>query len=201
MKSLITPLSKTSKLFYKKYKEELQDIVLFGSVQRGKEKPRDIDILLIFTKKVDKNIEYAFKKCVNSFIKNVSLHSKKVDALYEDSFVAREAIFFEGYSVIDKKTIASKYGFTALGMFRYHTKPLSNVEKTKFYHALNGRREKEGMLAVLQAIKVSDNLFTVPLEKIEFAKAFLDHWDLEYTYVPLLLPSRLAKKHIIGKVI
>ena len=39
--------NKKIRLFHKKYREDLLDIILFGSILKGKEKPRDIDVLLI----------------------------------------------------------------------------------------------------------------------------------------------------------
>ena len=41
-----------------KKNSEIEDIILFGSIVRCKEKPNDIDILLLFKNKIDKEIEY-----------------------------------------------------------------------------------------------------------------------------------------------
>ncbi len=198
MKLNITKLSKQSKVFQKKYKEEIKDIILFGSSLRGKLEPEDSDILILFNKKINKEIEYEFKKQVS--IKNISLISKTEDTLYDHSFAARESILFEGYSLVKKQFIAFRSGFDSLGIFIYYTKDLKNTEKTRFYHALNGRRGSLGVIDLLKAIKLSDNIIAVPLEKIEEAKEFFGQQKIEFKYVPSLIPSRLAKKHIIGKV-
>ena len=198
MKLNITKLSKQSKVFQKKYKEEIKDIILFGSSLRGKSEPEDIDILILFNKKINKEIEYEFKKQVS--IKNISLISKTEDALHDPSFSAREAILFEGYSLIKKHLISSQSGFDSLGMFIYYTKEFTNVKKTRFYHALNGRRGSPGVIDLLKAIKLSNNIIVVPLEKIEEAKEFFEQQNIEFKYVPSLMPARLAKKHIISKI-
>ncbi len=199
MKLNITKLSKISKGFNKQH-TELKDIILFGSSVRGKLKPNDIDILLLFKEKIDVNIEYEFKKQVSKLFKNISLISKTEKTVLDESFNAREAILFEGYSLIKKEKIAQQNGFSPQGMFIYSTKNLKNVEKTKFYYALNGRRKEKGMLNELNAIKLSDNILSVPLDKIEETKEFLERQNIEFKFIPCLIPIRLAKRHIIGKV-
>lgn len=200
MKSKITALSKLSKTFQRKYKEEIEDIILFGSSLRGKLEPEDIDILVLFSKKTDIEIEYEFKKQVSKIIRNVSLISKTENTLHDPLFAAREAILFEGYSLIKKEFISSLSGFDSLGIFIYSTKELKNVEKTRFYYALNGRRGASGVVDLLNAVKLSDNIIAVPLEKIEEAKEFFEQQNIEFRYMPSLIPSRLSKKHILGKV-
>lgn len=201
MNSEITKLSKISKGFYQKHKGEIKDIILFGSLMRGKSSPNDIDILILFKNKLNKDIEYEFKKQAAKELENISLISKTEIALYEPSFDAREAILFEGYSLIYNENLSSRYGFDSVGMFIYKTKQMSNADKTMFYYALNGRRGSAGILDALKGIKISDNIIIFPLNQIEGAKEFFGQWEIEYIYAPTLLPSRLAKKNIIGKVI
>ena len=49
--------------FCKENKEEIIDIILFGSIVKGKEKPRDIDILLLFKEKKDIDKAYSLRSC------------------------------------------------------------------------------------------------------------------------------------------
>ena len=200
MKLKLIQLCRISKSFYKKYKDMISDIILFGSFIRGKTNPNDIDILIIFNKNVNKDIEYEFKKQISKFFNNISIISKTHDYVYASSFAAREAILFEGYSLIKKEFIASLWGFRSLGIFTYRTSNLSNATKTSFYYALNGRRGSKGVLDSLDGIKLSDNIIAVPLAEVESAKDFLSHWKIEYTYIPSLIPIRLAKKNIIGRL-
>lgn len=195
-----TQLCKISRDFYKKHKGIIKDIILFGSVLRGKDNPSDIDILIVFINNINKDIEYEFKKKISRIVSNASIISKTQDSLHDSSFSAREAILFEGYSLINKKPIASLSGFESLGIFIYQTKKLNNVDKTRFYYALNGRSGAKGVIYLLNAIKLSDNIIAVPLSQTENTKEFFTRWNIDYTYVPSLIPSRLAKKHIIGKV-
>ncbi|MEW5896456.1 MAG: nucleotidyltransferase domain-containing protein [Nanoarchaeota archaeon] len=198
MKSVLIQLSKLSKTFYRKYQTEIKDLIVFGSFMRGKLEPQDIDVLIIFKKKVDKDIEYEFKKLLLPTLKNVSLISKTEETYQEPSFDAREGILFEGYSLIKQGLIAAEFGFISLGLFFYSTKEMSNLNKTKFYYALNGRKPAKGIVEKLKGIKLSDNLIAFPLDKIEPAKAFFNFWKMEYRYVPTLIPQRLGRKEIIG---
>lgn len=196
----ITELSKLSKEAYNSNKGIILDIILFGSSTRGKTKPNDIDILMLFNEKIDRDIEYDFKKKIAKIYENVALISKTKENLNDPTFSAREAILFEGRSLLTKTSLASKWGFDPIGLFIYDTKPLKNTEKTRFYYAFNGRKGVQGIADSLRAIKLSDRILAVPLEEIEKAKEFFDFWKMSYTYIPTLLPTRLAKSHIIGKV-
>lgn len=175
----------------------IEDIILFGSFVRGKAKPQDIDVLLIFKTGVDKEIEYTIRKALEKFYPNVSLLAKTTRTILDRAFDARESILFEGISLLDGVPYCSKFGFSARGMFRYDFKNWSSLQRTKFYHAFNGRRSTKGIVDRTQSIKLSDKVVLVPVENIELFKEFLESWGLEYRYIPLLLPKRLDRKDLL----
>ena len=86
-----------------------------------------------------------------------------------------------------------------MGMFKYNFNNWNKSKKTKFYYALNGRGENEGIFQKLNCIKLSDQIVLVNLEKIELFRDFLDFWELDYKYIPFVLPTRLSKKNILEK--
>ena len=174
---------------------EVDDVILFGSVVRGKDKPSDIDIMIIFKSKVDKEVEYSIGKL---FDVPVSIVSKTKKSVLDSAFDARESILFEGKSLISGKILSEKYGFSSLGMFKYDFKSWSNVQKTKFYYALNGRGESTGMFQKYNCIKLSDKILLVPLSNIESFREFLESWKIEFKYIPTLIPARLNKKKILS---
>lgn len=190
------PLKNKLKEIAKK-NSEIEDIILFGSVVRGKEKPNDIDILLLFKNKINKDIEYTIRKEIEKHFKNISLLSKNIKTLYDSFFDAREGIFFEGISLLSGKQLCKKYGFSPLGMFKYEFKNWNKLKKTKFYYALNGRGTKKGIIEELHCIKLSDGIVLVPLPAIEKMKDFLESWEIKYIYIPILLPERLNKKEFL----
>ena len=182
-----------------KKNEEIEDIIVFGSLVRGKIKPNDIDIIVIFKNKVNKDIEYEIRKEIEKEYNNISIISKTKENILDEAFDARESILFEGISLLSDENLADKYGFSSLGMFKYKLTDFNSLKKTKFYHTLNGRSGKEGIVNKLDAIKISDNLIFVPIEKIEEFKEFLELWNINYTYIPTLIPKRLNKKSILEK--
>lgn len=176
---------------------EIKDIFMFGSAIRGKEHPNDIDILLLFKNKVDKNIEYTVRTILQKYLKNISIISKTEHTMMDEAFDARESMLFEAKSLLTGKNVAQQYGFSAFGLCKYTFGTWTLLQKTKFYHALNGRGKETGIIQKLEGIKLSDSVILVPLEYIEQFRAFLEYWKLEYTYVPILLPSRLGRKSIL----
>ncbi len=198
MKSTLIKLTKISRELAKNHPDEIEDIVLFGSMRRGKQNPGDIDILVIFKKSVNKDVEYEFRSSLGDLKKSVSVVSKTKEQCKESSFDARESILFEGYSLVKNQSASSAFGYSSFGMFIYETKGMSNARKTKFYYALNGRGNK-GVLEELSGIRLSDNVILVPLDKIESAKEFFEFWEINYKYVPSLFPQRIARNQIIGR--
>ena len=56
--------------------KSIDDILLFGSIIRGKQNPQDIDIMILFKEKVDKATEYKIRKELEKYAKNISIVSK-----------------------------------------------------------------------------------------------------------------------------
>lgn len=176
---------------------EVEDIILFGSAVRGKEKPQDFDILVLFKNQVNKKLEYNIRKALEKYFSNLSIISKTSQTVLEETFAARESLLFEGQSLLSQTNFAKRYGFASLGLFKYGFEGWSKLKKTKFYYALNGRSGKKGIIDNLNLIKLSDGLLLSPLNNIEKLREFLDSWKINYLYVPLLLPERLNKKKLL----
>jgi predicted nucleotidyltransferase len=182
-----------------KENKDLEDIILFGSSVRGKENPSDIDILVIFKEKINKNLEYDIRKTLEKEVRNISIISKTKKTLKDPSFDARESYLSEGISLITKEDIASTFGFSALGLFKYGTSRLKNLKKTKFYYALNGRGSEEGVAVKLGCIKLSNNILLVKRDKVEEIMIFFSSHEIDYSYMPILIPKRMNKKQILQK--
>lgn len=176
---------------------EVEEVIVFGSVVRGKEKPKDIDIIVIFKNRVVKETEYLIRKEIEKKYKNVSIISKTLVTLFDPAFDVRESILFEGKSFLKDKTLAEQYGYSSVGMFKYYSKGWSKLKKTKYYYALNGRGAQRGIIKELAGIKLADEVVLVPLHKIEAFRSFLEFWRVEYKYIPALIPERLNQKKIL----
>ena len=193
MQSITTNLTKLSKKVLKENKE-IEDIILFGSFMKGKSKPKDIDILLIFKTKINKSLETPFKQ-LNEKIDVNSITKQELDG---EGFIAKEGLYLEGLSLKTNKLLANSLGFSSFALVKYSLKNIKGSERVKFYYALNGRN-KEGFLTTIQAKKFSEEVIICDYNKIEQLKDFFNTWNLKYNITPTLIPSRLKNILTIEK--
>lgn len=168
---------------------------------RGKNEPNDIDILIIFKNKIDKDVEYELKNTLLKINNKISITSTTDLNIKKSTFPAREGYLFEGLSLLKNEPISKQFGFSSFGLFITSTKIMENKDRTRYYYALNGRGTSNGFLNETNSIRFSDDLFIIPLESIEKAKEFFGFWRIKTQYIPLLIPERLGVKGILGKVI
>ncbi len=175
----------------KKDKEKILDIILFGSTVRGKEKPKDVDILLLFKEKEDMTTAYQVKKELEKTKKEVNIITKTYQTIGSKTFPAREAILAEGYSLFNEQGMAQKFGFKNYTLFKYKLKGLNQSERMRFHYSLYGRHREGGMLKTLKLTKFSDTILLSPIEKTEETREYLAHWKIIYTEMPILIPERI----------
>ncbi len=176
---------------------EIEDILLFGSSVKGKVHPSDSDILVLFKKKVDKDVEYEVRKKLEKYLPSISIISKTLNTVHDPSFDARESILFESISLLTGEDNTHQWGYSSFGLFKYSFEGWSKLQQTKFYHAFNGRDRKSGVALSLECIKLSNNLILVPKHQIHPLQEFLEHWKIHYRYIPILIPDRLKKKSLL----
>lgn len=170
---------------------EVVDILLFGSAVKGKIRPNDLDILLIFNR--EKNLEKVqqLRLMLEKLSKlKISITAKTYLELFQNNFLAREAILSEAHSLVNKTSLAQGYGFSSRIMFNYQLKGKSKSERMRFYYSLYGRKSM-GMLERLKAKKYTDTIILCPVENLEKMREFLQSWKLEFKETPLLIPERL----------
>ncbi len=186
--------------FYARHKDALLDIILFGSTVRGKEKPADVDILLLFKEKTDSDISYAFRKSGENYVPHLEVTSVTYDDLFSHDFLAREGILLEGYSIIKKQYLAPLLNFSSFVLFRYDLKNLSKSKRMLFYYSLYGRKKTDdGMLHRLNGNKLSDGTILVPVSVVEETKQYLASWQIDFMEIPLLIPSRIVQSEKFRK--
>ena len=194
LKELLQNAKLMSKIYriYAENKNEILDIVIFGSFVRGKEKPKDIDLLLIYKSKVNAELSYNIKKEFEAFNLKVDLASKVYADLFKSAFVARESYLSEGYSLVQKGFISEKLGFKPVVLFRYDLTNLNKSERMRFYYSLYGRNS-EGIIKKLGLTKFSERILISPIDKSEEVKEYLDNWKIGYLETPILMPSRILE--------
>ena len=187
--------------FYKKNKEFLLDIILFGSYLKGKEKPNDIDLLVLYKNKKDFDKGYELKKILEKKGYKADITNKNYPEIFDKSFKVKEAILSEGYSFINKKFISEGLGYTSLILFKYELKGFSKSNRTRFYYSLYGRKRKnKGILNDFGALKFSDTILLCPIENSERMKDYFNNWKINYIEFPIMIPTRL-KEFLQRKII
>ena len=151
----------------KKY--QLYDIIIFGSSVKSKDKPQDLDLVLI-TK--NKNVEMVgdFK----AEIKNIKLDIELL--LPEEIYQTRLGyiLISEGFSIKNNKFISDLIGVKAQKLYIYEIKELSQSAKVSF-----GR----GLLLIIKKVqgeKLGAGVVKIPLEMSGKFEDFLDSWNLKY---------------------
>lgn len=180
------------KLFYQKNKESVVDLILFGSVVKGKSKPNDIDLLVIFKNKINLDLSYSLRKSLEKLKFRIEITSKTYQDLFNPNFKARESFLTEGYSLILNQFISSGLGFDNFILFQYNLKNLNKSKRMMFYYALHGRKKTDtGILKKFDSKKFSENLILTPVMQEEQMKDFLNSWRLDFKSFPVLMPKRI----------
>ena len=177
--------------FFKENKNNLIDIILFGSTIKGKKKPKDIDLLILFKDKKDLDLSYKLRKNLEKKNFKVEITSKTYKELFSPLFKVRESILSEGFSLIQKKFLSKGFGYINLILFKYNLKKFNKSDRMRFYYSLHGRGKEKGMLKKLNTIKFSKTILLSPIEYENELKYYLEKWSIEYIKFPILMPNRI----------
>ncbi len=190
-KQLKNILEQEARGFFIKHEPEIIDIILFGSAEKGKEKPNDVDVLLVFKKKKNLALTQELKKIISLKISlPLGITSKTYEELFQPSYLARESLLTEGFSLINKISFAEGLGYKSSVLFIYQLKGKTPSERMRFYYSLYGRKT-QGMLKKLDAVKYTDTVIMCPVNNMEKMREYLHSWNIEFKETPLLIPSRL----------
>ena len=165
------------------------DIVIYGSIMKGKDDARDVDILLIFKeKKLNERVEISqkLKEILRKKRLHVDIKSINITELFEKEFLARQGILVEGLSLVYGINMSQRLGFESYSLFTYKLTNLNHNEKTKFTYALIGRTS-EGMIKQLQAKPLGKGAIIVPIDKSIIFESFLNRWNINYKKSNILI--------------
>jgi predicted nucleotidyltransferase len=151
----------------KKKDKNIFDIVVFGSFIKGKYKPSDIDIVIIFLSgnlndRLDKlqEIKFELKKLDNY---KFDIKQMVLKDFFSASFMAKTGILLEGYSIFKDQKFIQTIGFKSYSLFWYSLSNLTHTQKVKFNYILAGRNSK-GILKELNATRLTNATIKVPIE-------------------------------------
>lgn len=195
---MLKNLLKNSKLAneigdFKKSNERILDIIVFGSVVRGKRKPNDIDILLLLSEKGSLDLSHDLSKIFKKYDLEAEITDITYNEIFDTGFLPRESILSEGYSLVEGKSLSESFGFETFIVFIYSQRGFSKTKRMKFHYALNGRGNNSGMMTELDLIKITDGTLLCPVEKSEELKEFLELWEVSFKSFDILVPMRTVE--------
>ncbi|MFO8015571.1 MAG: nucleotidyltransferase domain-containing protein [Candidatus Woesearchaeota archaeon] len=160
------------------------DIVIYGSVVRGKEDANDIDIAIIMNRQTSagEKLEISANLREKLEIPGMEIDVKAIDIkdLQDPAFIARQPILAEGYSLISEEFLHKIFGFRAYYAFAYSPKSLTYSQKKTLYYALKGRRGGKGLLQQKGGEQTGACRIRVPIQAAEEFKSIFEQHNAEY---------------------
>ncbi len=168
----------------------INDVILFGSLVRGKLHPSDLDLCIM----LEENQESKALDLVHSLAKELSEFKVQVNHLTTGDFLDGKntlikTVLIEGISIKTGKAMAQKYGFEAKTLFFYTFNNPTASEKVRFHYLLQGRYGRKGLLSRLAGKLLSERVIEVSLYNEEPLKEALKQWPVEFTVRRILSAS------------
>lgn len=160
----------------------LIDIFLFGSALKGKEKPKDIDVIVLFRDKDYERIEdilYQIKKIGEKLKIKPHLEPIIIDQLHDQKVYP--SLLHEGFSLKNMKFLHQKLNFKPFLLITYLLKNKKPSDKVRFSFALYGRKKGEGLLKKLKGEVLGKCSFLMPVDQQSVIESFFKQWDVKYT--------------------
>ncbi|HIJ11076.1 TPA: hypothetical protein HA278_03385 [Candidatus Woesearchaeota archaeon] len=166
-----------AKKLQKLVRDNIVDIILFGSSVKGASRPSDIDIAVLYHGTIDKSV---VKKNIQSCTQNTT-DIQFITLQDYDKFIFLTLIR-EGYSVKNKKYLSEVYRIKPAKLYKYQLTSLTPSKKVMFQRGLRNFKTIE---------KLSNRVILVPMSVTSEFESFLRQWDLdidtkEYTLLPLV---------------
>ena len=165
-------------------KEQVLDVVLFGSSVRGKRTPRDIDLCILLRNGQEKRtLELIQSLHQHLDTLNLKFH---LTALTEETFIqGKETIIAtllqEGISLARGKLFSTRFGLIPYSLFFYSLQGASPSRRVRFHYLLRGRGKRTGVLSTLQGELLRDGIVMVPTENEDTFQEILLQWKVTFT--------------------
>lgn len=167
---------------------EVADIFLFGSAVKGKESPRDIDLCVIFRKKVREEVIKDIENKLNGL--NIHISSLTTDSFFRKPHHLITTVLVEGVSILTEKPFIQNFGFSSMVLYSYNLSKLKQSEKVKFVYLLKGReagRNERGIVRKLEGEWVADSCFIVPIQKDSEMMIIFKKWAIPHKRKEMLI--------------
>ncbi|WP_456366323.1 nucleotidyltransferase domain-containing protein [Thermococcus sp.] len=175
---------------FKEKNPDVWDILLYGSSVKGKKRPNDVDIAVIFEKGDPFEIAFHFK----TVLEEAGFSPEKLDVkgfllkeLFDENNLVSLALLVEGYSLLNGKFLHEILNAKGYTLFRFSYSSLPQNEKVRFIYSLRGRRKEGGILKRLNALELAPGVVLVPVGSTFEFEEFLSRWRLDYERAPVLM--------------
>lgn len=162
------------------------DIVVYGSSVKGKNKPNDIDIVVIFKEGSLKERLLKIQAIKKKVKVQVDIKGILWEELFQEEFFARAGILLTGINLFENKAFSSKLGFEGYTLFTYSLQNKTHTEKIKFNYILRGRK-REGIIKKLEGHHQGPGVILIPIKNsLEFEEVLRMH-AVEYNKKNMLV--------------
>ncbi len=164
------------------------DIILFGSMIRGKLSPGDIDLCVIIR---DEDEEKSLE-LIGSLGKILGTNKKfQINLLAASSFLGGntlvKTLLMEGFSIINNKSFSSIFGFSNKSLFTYTLKHFTSSKRVQLHYLLKGRSGREGILKEINGRFIGQGSIIVNTEKEEILRDVFDKSNVKYKIERILI--------------
>jgi len=156
---------------------EIADIFLFGSAVKGKEFPKDIDICIIFRKRISREMI----KNVEDRLKEFDMHisSLVIDNFFRKPHSLIKTLLIEGISILNGKPFIQNFSFSSYVLYSYDLSKLKASEKVRFVYLLKGRKGV-GIIEKMNGEWITDSCFIIPIQRDSEMLIILKKWSIPF---------------------
>lgn len=164
-------MKKNLRKVWKRFDNIIDDVIIYGSFVKSKDKPKDIDVALISGKK-DYVIMGEFKSAIPE---KIHLEFFTYEKLYETSIGL--SIISEGFSIKHNKFLKEMSGANPMKVYSWEIKKLKPSEKRQFNRAL------KDILKRFKGTKLGAGTAFIPAEQSGAFEDFLKVWEIKKTKI------------------
>lgn len=165
----------------KKYlNKNIVDILLFGSMARGKYDVMDIDICIIFREKQDMGLINELSNSLENKGINVHMSTLVIDEFFTQPHSLIRTLLKEGKSILTNKELSENFGLVINALYVYNLTSLKKSERVKFTYLIRGRND-EGFVRKNKGYFLAPSCFVIPIACDHEIKQILDMWNIKYS--------------------
>ncbi|MBU2523335.1 MAG: nucleotidyltransferase domain-containing protein [Nanoarchaeota archaeon] len=156
--------------------KEIIEIVVFGSILKGKVSPSDVDLAVILDKKPSQQL----LKKINSFNEfHISILTANEFFLNSPSIV--HTLVREGYGLKNNKFLAENFKFSNKILYNYSLISFPASMKVKIVNILRGKREEKGIVESNEGKWLANQVFVVPINSEKLFEEFFSRFSIKFT--------------------